>query len=64
MNEQMVGGACGTGGFREAGEALQERVPGTRAIEIADSDHFFPLLKPARTAAALHQWFVSQDAAN
>lgn len=48
--------------FQEAGAALQERVPETTAIEIPDSDHFFVFTKPAETAAAIHDWFMSQDA--
>jgi pimeloyl-ACP methyl ester carboxylesterase len=47
--------------FREAGAALQKWAPGTQEIEMADSDHFFPVAKPAETAAALHEWLMSQD---
>ncbi len=40
-----------------------EGIPATKMIEIADSGHFFPINKPAETAAALHEWFQSLSTA-
>jgi 3-oxoadipate enol-lactonase len=39
--------------FQESRALFQEWLPSTRSAEIADVGHYFPLLKPGETAAAL-----------
>lgn len=41
--------------FHESRDFLQGLRPSTKAVEIADAGHYFPVLKPAETATALDQ---------
>jgi pimeloyl-ACP methyl ester carboxylesterase len=49
--------------FDESRAYLQEQLPGTTAYTIAHAGHYFPLLRPAETAAAVDEWLGRQHAA-
>ncbi|MPZ71817.1 MAG: alpha/beta fold hydrolase [Nitriliruptorales bacterium] len=48
--------------FVEASAGITAAAPQTRQIVMPDSDHMFPIRKPAETAAVLDEWFRSLDA--
>jgi pimeloyl-ACP methyl ester carboxylesterase len=55
-------GSTGSGAaFDESRAYLQAQLPGTVAYTIADVGHYFPLFRPAETAAAIHVWLRGQD---
>lgn len=42
-------------------EGMKAAAPRTQEIVMPDSDHMFPIRKPAETAAVLDEWFVSLE---
>ncbi|GAA4286536.1 hypothetical protein GCM10022262_08950 [Georgenia daeguensis] len=53
-----VGSADSGAAFAESRAYLEEQLPGTTACTVADVGHYFPLLKPAETAGAVHEWLT------
>ncbi|GAA1553639.1 hypothetical protein GCM10009789_03890 [Kribbella sancticallisti] len=51
-----IGGADSPPHFTESRDILQEWLPMTTSVDIAAAGHYFPLLKPAETAAAVGEW--------
>ena len=49
--------------FDESRAHLQEQLPGTTAYTIAHVGHYFPLLVPVETAAAVDEWLGRQHSA-
>ncbi|MGW0736102.1 alpha/beta fold hydrolase [Streptomyces sp. NPDC002851] len=49
--------------FVESRALLQEWLPTATAVDIAGVGHYFPLLKPAETATAVHDWLSSRTTA-
>jgi len=47
--------------FVKASAGIRAVAPQTREVVMPDSDHMFPIRKPAETAAVLNEWFRSLD---
>ena len=58
-----IGGADSPAYFTESRALLREWLPTTTAVDVAGAGHYFPLLKPADTATAVHEWLRSQTTA-
>jgi pimeloyl-ACP methyl ester carboxylesterase len=57
-----IGGADSPPHFTESRDLLREWLPTTTSADIAGAGHYFPLLKPAQTAAVVDEWLRNQEA--
>jgi pimeloyl-ACP methyl ester carboxylesterase len=55
-----IGGADSPPGFTDSRALIQEWLPTTKAADIVGAGHYFPVLKPAETAATLDELLRSQ----
>ncbi|MCK6209090.1 alpha/beta hydrolase [Georgenia sp. EYE_87] len=58
-----IGSTDSGAAFDESRAYLQEQLPRTTAYTVADVGHYFPLLKPAETAVAVHEWLSRRQPA-